>query len=70
MVASTFHDVFVSIAVCLPPICCHPKELVHGEKNILTIHALGNHELLRYPLESILGLHGILSLGERGGASS
>jgi hypothetical protein len=63
-------DVCMSIAVCLPPICYHPKELVCGKKNFLAIHALGDHELLLYPLEPVLGVHGIISLREGGGASS
>jgi hypothetical protein len=63
-------DVYVSIAVCLPPICCHPKEHVCGKKNFVVIRAMEDHELLLDPLESILGLHGILSFGEGGGASS
>jgi hypothetical protein len=40
-----------------------------GKKNFLVIHALGNHKLLLYPLEPILGFHGILSLREGGGVS-
>jgi hypothetical protein len=43
---------------------------VRGKKNFLAIHALGDHKLLLYPLEAILILHGIISLGEGGGASS
>jgi hypothetical protein len=61
-------DVCMSIVVRLPPICCYPKELVCGKKNFLVIRALGDHELLLYPLELILSLHGILSLREGGGA--
>jgi hypothetical protein len=60
----------MNIAKCLPPICCHTKELVCCKKNFLAIHALGNHELLLYPLEPIFGLHEILSLREGGGVSS
>jgi hypothetical protein len=62
--------IYVSISVHLPPICCHPKELVCDKKNFLKICALCDHELLLYPLEQILSLHGVLSLGEGGGASS
>jgi hypothetical protein len=63
-------DIYVSVIVRLPSICCCPKELVHIKKNFLTIRALGDHELLLYPLKPILGFHGILSLREGGGASS
>jgi hypothetical protein len=63
-------DVSVSIAVHIPPIRCRPKELVCGKKNFLAIHALGDHELLLYPLESILSFHGVFSLREGGGMSS
>jgi hypothetical protein len=59
-------DVRMSIAVRLPPICCRPKELVCGKKNFLMIRALGDHELLVYPLEPIFGIHGILSFREGG----
>jgi hypothetical protein len=30
----------MGVTVCLPPICCRTKELVHGKKNFLTIHLL------------------------------
>jgi hypothetical protein len=43
---------------------------VRGKKNFFTIRALGDHELLLDSLEPILGFHGILCLGESGGASS
>jgi hypothetical protein len=58
------------IVVRIPQICCHPKELVCSKKNFLTIRAMGDHELLLYSLEPILTLHGIICLGEGGGASS
>jgi hypothetical protein len=63
-------DVCMSVVVCIPPICCCPKHLVHGKKNFLTILALGDHDLLLYPNEPILGFHGILSLREGGAVSS
>jgi hypothetical protein len=63
-------DICVGIAVCLPPICYHSKELVHVKKDILMICALDDHELPLYSLESILGFHGNLSLREGGGVSS
>jgi hypothetical protein len=50
-------DICISVTVCLPPICCRTKELVHDKKNILTIHALGDHELLLNPLKPIFDLH-------------
>jgi hypothetical protein len=63
-------DVCVGIVVRVPPICCHRKELVCGKKNFLIIRAMGDHELHLYGLEPILALHGIISSGEGGGASS
>jgi hypothetical protein len=63
-------DVCMGVAVHLQPICYRPKELVRGKKNFLMICALGDHELLLYPLEPIFYFHGILSLREGGGASS
>jgi hypothetical protein len=63
-------DVYMSVAACLPPICCCHKELVRGKKNFLVICALGDHEILLYPLKPILNFHGFLSLREGGGASS
>jgi hypothetical protein len=55
-------DVHMGIAVRLPPIRCHTKELVCGKKNLLTIRALGDHELLLNSLKPIFGLHGVLGL--------
>jgi hypothetical protein len=63
-------DVCVSVAIHLPPICCHPKELVCDKKNFLMVHALGDYELLLYPLEPITDFHGVFSLREGGGVSS
>jgi hypothetical protein len=60
----------VSVAVCHPPICYCPIELVCSKINFLVIIALGDHKLLLYPLEPIISFHGILSLREGGGASS
>jgi hypothetical protein len=54
-------DICMGASICLPPICCRTKELVHGKKNLLTIHALGDHELLN-SLKPIFGLHGVLGL--------
>jgi hypothetical protein len=50
-------DIYVGVAVCLPPICCHSKELVCGKKNFLTIHALGDHELLLHSFETVFSFH-------------
>jgi hypothetical protein len=62
-------DVCVGVAVRLPLICCHPKELVCDKKKFLMIRALGDNELLLYPLQPILSFLGILSLREGGWAS-
>jgi hypothetical protein len=55
-------DIYMGVTLCLPPICCHTKELVCGKKNLLTIRALGNHELLLYALKPIFGFHWVLGL--------
>jgi hypothetical protein len=55
-------DICMGATVCLPPICCHTKELVCDKKNFLAIHALGDHELLLNSLKPIFGLHGVLGL--------
>jgi hypothetical protein len=63
-------DICMGVTVCLSPICCRTKELVHGKKNLLVICALGDHELLLNSIKPIFGLHGVLGLWEGGGASS
>jgi hypothetical protein len=50
-------NVCMGIAVCLPPVGCCSKELVHAKKNFLAIHALGDHELLLNSLRTIFGVH-------------
>jgi hypothetical protein len=45
-----------------PPIGRRTKELVRGKKNLITIRALGDHELLLNSLKPIFGLHGVLDL--------
>jgi hypothetical protein len=55
-------DIYMGVTVCLPPICCRTKELVHGKKNFLMIRALGDHELLLNSLNPIFGLCGVLGL--------
>jgi hypothetical protein len=55
-------NICMGAIVCLPPICCRTKELVRGKKNLLTIYALGDHELLLNYLKPIFGLHGVLGL--------
>jgi hypothetical protein len=55
-------DICMGATVCLPPIRCSIKELVHGKKNLLAIYALGDHELLLNSLNPIFGLHGVLRL--------
>jgi hypothetical protein len=63
-------DVCMGVAVRLPLVCCHSKELARDQKNLLMIRALSDHELPLYSLEPILGFHGILSgsctLGTKG----
>jgi hypothetical protein len=55
-------NICMGVIVCLSPICCHTKELVHGKKNLLVIRALGDHKLLLNSLKPIFGLHGVLGL--------
>jgi hypothetical protein len=55
-------DVCMVVIVRLPPICYRTKELMRGKKNLLVIHALGDHELLLNSLKPIFGLHGVLGL--------
>jgi hypothetical protein len=43
-------DAHMSITVRLPPVGCCPIELVHSKKDLLAIHALGDHEFLFNPL--------------------
>jgi hypothetical protein len=33
-------DVEVGVAICLPPICCSSKQLVHREKILLIVRTL------------------------------
>jgi hypothetical protein len=63
-------DICMGVTVCLPPICCRTKELMRSKKNLLTIRALGDHNLLLNSLKPIFGLHGVLGLCEGGGVSS
>jgi hypothetical protein len=63
-------DICMGVTVCLPPICCCMKELVRSKKNLLTIRALSDHELLLNSLDPIFSLHGVLGLWEGDGASS
>jgi hypothetical protein len=37
----------MGVTIRLPPVGCRSIELVHGKKNFLVIHALGNHMPLR-----------------------
>jgi hypothetical protein len=62
LVPSDGVDICIGVTVRLLPICCHTKELVRGKKNLLVIHALGDHELLLNSLKPIFGLHGVLDL--------
>jgi hypothetical protein len=52
----------MGVTVSLALFCCHTKELMHGKKNLLMIHALGDHKLLLISLKPIFGLHGVLGL--------
>jgi hypothetical protein len=63
-------DVCMGIAIRLPPISCCPIKLVRSKKNLLTIRALGDHEFLLDPLETIFCVHGVFGLREGGGVSS
>jgi hypothetical protein len=55
-------DIYMGVTVRLPLICYRIKELVHGKKNLHTIHALRDHELLLNSIKPIFGLHGVLGL--------
>jgi hypothetical protein len=63
-------DICMGVTVCLPPICCHTKELVHGKNYFLMIRALGDHKLLLNSLKPVFGIHWVLGLWEGGGVSS
>jgi hypothetical protein len=55
-------DVHMGIAVHLSPVGCCPIELVRSKKDLLAIHALGDHKFLFNSLEPIFCLHGVLGL--------
>jgi hypothetical protein len=55
-------DVYMGVALCLPPVSCCAKELVHGKKNFLVIRALSNHELLLNSLKPIFGFRWVIGL--------
>jgi hypothetical protein len=59
-------DICMGVAVRLPPVGCRSIELVHGKKDFLMIHALGDHELLLNSFKPIFGFHWVLGLGECG----
>jgi hypothetical protein len=63
-------DVHMGIAVRLPPVGCCPIELVRSKNDFLAIRALGDHEFLFNPLESIFCFHGVIGVGECDRASS
>jgi hypothetical protein len=46
-------DICMGVTVRLSPICYCMKELVRGKKNLLAIHALGDHELLLNSMRSL-----------------
>jgi hypothetical protein len=60
----------MGVAVRLPLVGCHSKELVHDKKNFLKIRALGDHEVFLNTLKPVFGFHWVLSLREGGGVSS
>jgi hypothetical protein len=55
-------DVRMGIAIRLPPVGCCPIELVHSKKDLLVIHALGDHKFPLNPLEPIFCVHGVFGL--------
>jgi hypothetical protein len=55
-------DVCMGIAIRLPLVSCCPIKLVHRKKDLLTIHALGDHKFLLDPLEPIFYVHGVFGL--------
>jgi hypothetical protein len=55
-------DIHMGIAIRLPPVSCCAIELVRSKKDLLTISALGDHELLFHTLEPIFCVHGVFSL--------
>jgi hypothetical protein len=54
-------DVCMAIAIRLPPVSCCPIKLVRSKKDLLTIHALGDHEFLLDPLKPIFCVYGVLA---------
>jgi hypothetical protein len=61
--------IHMGVAIRLPPVGCRSIELVCSKKDFLTIHALGDHELLLNSLKPIFDFHWVLGLGEGGRAS-
>jgi hypothetical protein len=55
-------DVHMSIAIRLPPVSCCAIELVRSKKDLLAMSALGDHEFLFNPLESVFCIHGVFGL--------
>jgi hypothetical protein len=55
-------DVCMGIAIRLPPVGCCAIELVRSKKDLLAIRALGDHEFLLDPLETIFCVHGVFGL--------
>jgi hypothetical protein len=62
-------NICMGVTVCLPPICCHTKELVRRKKDFLVICALCDYEFLLNSFEPIFGFHWVLGLGECGRVS-
>jgi hypothetical protein len=55
-------NVFMGIAIHLPPVGYRSKELVRGKKNFLTICALVDHVLLLNSHKPSFSFHWVLSL--------
>jgi hypothetical protein len=63
-------DVYMGVAVRLPPVGCGPIELVCSKEDLLVIRALGDHEFLLDPLGPIFCVHEVFWLERRWWASS
>jgi hypothetical protein len=55
-------DVFMGIAVRLPPVGYCAIELVRSKKDLRAISALGDHEFLFNPHEPVFCIHGVFGL--------
>jgi hypothetical protein len=55
-------DIRMRVVVHLSPVGCCSIELVHGKKDFLVIHALGDRKLLLNSHKLIFGFHWVLGL--------